>query len=771
MSTRARRFPFPRRRWAAACLTLTVAVLGLAAPAAATAQRLATSAGEPPVPRLDHVFVIMEENNGFHDVIPNKAAPNLDYLAKTFGVATDFFGVSPDSSESNYVGLLGGSVYGVTSDDAYWKNKINEPSVISQLDHAGISWKAYMQGIPHPGYQGMCYPKCDGAPDSDPLYVSKHDGIQNFTTSWNPYDWSREVPITQLSQDLATGDVPRFSYIVPDECHDMHGDPPYCLDSGNIRDPENQHLVAVGDAYLGQLVSEITHASFWARGNNAIAITYDNGDNNAGCCDAVPGGGKIALIVITSHGPRGVTDSTPGNQYSLLSSIQHALGVGCLAFTCDTKHVVPLGKLFAITGSKAIATKALPELNWPTPTPSQPKEPLSESPTSPPASGGWSVQQAQLLGTNDNSGGAIAGSSPDDVWMVGDYLPDKPLPQSNSDVTLSFAEHWNGKKWTVVRTPNTGPNFNSFYGLTAKDGYAWAVGEHLNAAYRDRTLLEVWNGKQWSIANTPNPGSLRDMLFGASALSTSNVWAVGNQESADGNFETLAEHWNARPRHQRQPAVRGRRGVRGQRVGGRPAVLRGGPGPGSGRALERARLVDSSAAGLGVRTGDARRRDRLRRPGLGGRRGRQPGRRTAADRAPRERALVHRAPAGASRRVQLGQPLRHDRSPGLRLGGGHLRGPGDRQQRRPGAPRHRRHVDHRQRAERRRQGLQRHPRWHHRHRRAAVAGGHVHHCNQQRDTAYRAPLSARPPAELASPRARADGRRIFGGRPPAGVVR
>jgi hypothetical protein len=524
---------------AAACLSLIGAVMS-----AGALSESASASAAPSVPRLDHVFLIMEENNGFHDVIGNQAAPNLNYLARTFGLATDYFGVSPDSSESNYVGLLGGNVYGVTSDDPYWKNKINAPSLISQLDHAGISWKAYMQGLPHPGYQGMCYPKCNGAPDSDPLYVSKHDGIQNFTTSWNPRDWSREVPITQLSQDLATGDVPRFDYIVPDECHDMHGDPPYCLDSGNIGDPQQQHLDSVGDAYLGQLVSEITRARFWAEGNNAIAITYDNGDNSAGCCDANPGGGKIPTIVITSHGPRGVQDSQPANHYSLLSSIQHAFGLGCLAFTCDTKHVVPLGQLFAITGSKAIATSPLPELNWPTPTPSQPKEPLSETPKSPPASGGWSVQQAQLLGTSDNSGGAIAGSSPDDVWMVGDYLPDKPLPDSNVDATLSFAEHWNGKKWTVVRTPNAGPNFNSFYGLTAKDGYAWAVGEHLNAAYQDRTLLEVWNGQNWSIANTPNPGSLRDMLFGASAVSKSNVWAVGNQESTDGIFGTLVEHWN-----------------------------------------------------------------------------------------------------------------------------------------------------------------------------------------------------------------------------------
>jgi hypothetical protein len=544
MSMRVRRFRFSLRRWVAACLTLTAAVLGVAAPAAATAQRHATSAGEPPVPRLDHVFVIMEENNGFHDVIPNKAAPNLDYLARTFGVATDFFGVSPDSSESNYVGLLGGSVYNVTSDDAYWKNKVDKPSLISQLDRAGISWKAYLQALPHADYQGICYPaRCNGAPDSDPLYVSKHDGIQNFTTSLNPYDWSRQVPITQLAADLQSGDVPRFSYIVPDECHDMHGDPPYCLDSGNIRDPENQHLVAVGDAYLGQLVSEITHASFWAKGNNAIAITYDNGDNSAGCCDANPGGGQIALIVITSHGPRHVADSTPGNQYSLLSSIQHALGVGCLAFTCDTKHVVPLGKLFAITGSKAIATEPLPELTWPTPTPGNPPEPRSMT-TSTPSSGGWTVQQVQRLGTNDNSLGPIVGSSPTDVWAFGDFLPD--AKHSNQDVTLTFAEHYNGKKWTVVRTPNTGPNFNSFYGGAAIDGWAWAVGERLNASYQDRALIEVWNGRKWSIANVPQPGSVRDMMFGASALSPSNVWVVGDQEGGDNVFETLAEHWNGR---------------------------------------------------------------------------------------------------------------------------------------------------------------------------------------------------------------------------------
>ena len=53
------------------------------------------------MPKLDHVFLIMEENNGFADVIGNPAGPNLNYLANTFGLETNYFGVSPCCSESN----------------------------------------------------------------------------------------------------------------------------------------------------------------------------------------------------------------------------------------------------------------------------------------------------------------------------------------------------------------------------------------------------------------------------------------------------------------------------------------------------------------------------------------------------------------------------------------------------------------------------------------------------------------------------------------------
>jgi phospholipase C len=208
-----------------------VVVAGVAAAQAAGSDAVARRSAS--VPGYDHVMVVVEENHGFADVIGNPAAPNLNYLANTFGLATNYFGVS-HPSEPNYVALLGGSTFGVGDDNPYYVNKINAASLISQMDAAGVSWKAYLQSLPHPGYQGICYPaKCNGVPDIDPLYVSKHVGITNFTTSLNAADWSRQVPINQLGSDLAANTVPRFSWIIPDECRDMHGDPPYCLDSGS----------------------------------------------------------------------------------------------------------------------------------------------------------------------------------------------------------------------------------------------------------------------------------------------------------------------------------------------------------------------------------------------------------------------------------------------------------------------------------------------------------------------------------------------------------
>ena len=468
----------------------SVRILLAVAVAAAGAVSVAAPSGAAPgrgtAGHYDHVFVIVEENHGYTDVIGNKAAPNLNKLASTYGVATNYFAVT-HPSEPNYVALLGGSPFGVNSDNAYYVQKVAAPSLISELDHAHVSWKAYLQSLPHPGYEGICYPaSCNGAPDKDPLYVSKHDGIQNFTTSLNPADWSRQVPIGQLGSDLRSGHAPAFSWVIPDECHDQHGDPPYCIDSGTPggSDPQDQRLIAVGDRYLGQLVAQISHASFWAKGNNAIDIVYDEGGTNA------HGGGRVANIVVTSHGPRHLKAPAFYSHYSLLRTIQDNFGLPCLRNACTAAPMTPL---FAVTGSAATAYKPMRVPNIPALSP-VPHEPVNYTPQTG-SGGGWALQHAPMLGTADNTYGAVAAVSPADVWTVGNFLPD--AKGANPDATLATAAHYDGARWTQTPVPHAGPNFNTLFGVAATGRRAWAVGVALGRHYFAHSLIDTWNGSAW----------------------------------------------------------------------------------------------------------------------------------------------------------------------------------------------------------------------------------------------------------------------------------
>ncbi|HEX3492900.1 MAG TPA: alkaline phosphatase family protein [Streptosporangiaceae bacterium] len=520
----------PARILAALALAAAGALVGAvpAAPAAASAAPAAAS-------HYGHIFVIVMENHSYADVIGNPATPNLNALASRYGIATNYFAVT-HPSEPNYVALLGGSPSVVNSDNAYYVQQVHGPSLVSQLDHAHVSWKAYLQSLPHPGYQGICYPaNCNGGPDKDPLYVSKHDGIQNFTTSLNPADWSRQVPIGQLAADLRSGHVPGFSWVIPDECHDQHGDPPFCIDSGATggKDPQDQRLLTVGDQYLGQLVQQITSASFWAKGNNAIDVVYDEGDNN------VHGGGQVANVVITSHGPRHVKAPAFYSHYSLLRTIQDNFGVSCLRHSCDAS-ARPMTPLLKVTGSAATPFKALPVPNISARSPA-PKEPVH--PTSDTSAGaGWTVQRVPTLGASDNTYGAVAATSAANVWLAGNFLPD--ATGSNMDATLPTAAHFNGSTWSHTPVPQSGPNYGTLFGVAAAGHQAWAVGVALNAAYQAHSLVEAWNGTAWHVAATPRLVTQRDILFSATAVSPRDVWAVGTRQVGNGTFSTLIERWN-----------------------------------------------------------------------------------------------------------------------------------------------------------------------------------------------------------------------------------
>src|SRR5262249_12579822 len=91
-------------------------------------------------PRYDHVFLIVEENHNSNQSIGNPAAPDINALAKDYGLETRYSGVA-DPSEPNYVAMLGGNTFGISSDDPYFfpGQTVDQPNLMSQLDGAGLS--------------------------------------------------------------------------------------------------------------------------------------------------------------------------------------------------------------------------------------------------------------------------------------------------------------------------------------------------------------------------------------------------------------------------------------------------------------------------------------------------------------------------------------------------------------------------------------------------------------------------------------------------------
>jgi hypothetical protein len=161
------------------------------------------------------------------------------------------------------------------------------------------------------------------------LYAFKHSGFMEFASVQRSQERTKHiVGFDALDADLSSQNMPAFALIVPNQCNDMHGLDPDDYTGAAARIPEDcdHHnipgLIARGDATVGRLVSRIQRSAAWNSPlNAAIVITFDEGSHKG------RQGGHIPTIVMTNHGPRGVSDATPYTHYSLLRTIEEVLGI------------------------------------------------------------------------------------------------------------------------------------------------------------------------------------------------------------------------------------------------------------------------------------------------------------------------------------------------------------------------------------------------------------------------------------------------------------
>lgn len=135
----------------------------------------------------------------------------------------------------------------------------------------------------------------------------------------------------------------------------------------------------------------------------------------------------------------------------------------------------------------------------------------------------------------------VAALSDSDVWAVG-------ACNGNNAINHTLTEHWNGTAWSIVPSPDAGAMGSSLAAVSAVSSTdVWAVGaeQTSNSASGNRTLIEHWNGAAWSVVPSPDPSVQGDNLTGVVALSATDAWATGWYENnGQSALLPIILHWN-----------------------------------------------------------------------------------------------------------------------------------------------------------------------------------------------------------------------------------
>jgi len=275
-------------------LVVLGAVLALCGCAQSAPRAAPSSTGAPP--SFGRVVVVVLENKARGQVLGNRAAPAFNAFARGGAVLSGYRGVTHPSLP-NYLALVSGSTHGVTSDCTTCN--VAGPNLADTLAAKGLTWKTYAEGLPRPGWTGP----------SRGRYAKKHVPFLYFRRLLaTPARLRRVVPLSQLDRDRTAGQLPSFSLVVPDLCHDMHS----CS-------------VATGDAWLKRFLPPLLKLP-----GTAVFVVFDESDS------ADPGIPALALGPLVRPGSRYTRSMS---HYDLLRTIEDGLGIGRLGLSARATPV------------------------------------------------------------------------------------------------------------------------------------------------------------------------------------------------------------------------------------------------------------------------------------------------------------------------------------------------------------------------------------------------------------------------------------------------
>jgi hypothetical protein len=196
----------------------------------------------------------------------------------------------------------------------------------------------------------------------------------------------------------------------------------------------------------------------------------------------------------------------------------------------------------------------------------------------------WRVSQRDRDKYDDGSGPtvltAVAAASPSAAWAVGYHSRVNRRPGGPAHLRSQLIERWDGSRWRFDHVPII-PGHTWLDGVVAVSANdVWAVGTRTVRAGGgftvDRSLIEHWDGRAWMIVPSPNIGPVTsrpiargwgrgwepgsdNRLWAVAAVSAHDIWAVGEHalpvhepQMQTGFYANvyitrpLALHWNGR---------------------------------------------------------------------------------------------------------------------------------------------------------------------------------------------------------------------------------
>jgi acid phosphatase len=271
-----------------------------------TASFTLTNLSPPGIPQFSHVFIVVEENHSFTDVIGNSNMPYLNGLATANSLATRYY-ADAHPSLPNYFELTvgaGTSITGTSGDS--FAGVVTQNNIVRALMAAGKTWKSYSESLPSVGYLGD---------DSGP-YLRRHNPFVYFSDVQNSSaEANNIVPFTQLATDITNHTLPDYAFIVPNVNDDAHNCPV------GLTTCTDEQMLAAADQWLYANISPLLASAAFK--NSLLIIVFDESVDT----DTTLGGGQVAAVLVSPLVHTGYKSTTLYQHESTLRLMMQGLGV------------------------------------------------------------------------------------------------------------------------------------------------------------------------------------------------------------------------------------------------------------------------------------------------------------------------------------------------------------------------------------------------------------------------------------------------------------